>query len=333
MLIREFFKRSSVGGDIGIEVEVEGGDVLPKEGLPTPWVAKADHSLRGLLWAGNDVPDPSSMEYVTATPISASLFTKKSTIKGLTDLLSKKSLKVNPDSPRTSVHVHVNVQELTPLQVWTSVFAYWLAENTFVEYCGDERKGNMFCLRLQDAEGVLKFVEADLDNTSPFSSTHTDAIRYCGLNLKAITSTNSLEFRSMRGTTDPEIIDNWTTMVYDVVQKASGKWTTPEECLDYFWKYGATSFISSLTSWGNRQLLTKPKDWADGMKENAGIISNVVYSTNWEAWAKAVEADYAKRKNKPKPTAWETIATEAIAGAPTTRTLRRAQRRVNLIED
>lgn len=294
MLLRELLGKATKAGEVGIEIEVEAAKELPSIDLPLPWKGKADHSLRGKMFNEEARTDPSSMEYVTngAIPVGG---TKKAIIKRLCVLLADAKYEVDADSPRTSVHVHVNVLEMTPLQIWTAVFCYWIAENVFMDYCGPERQGNMYCLRLKDAEGVLVAVEKDLKKPAePFIKLNTDQIRYCGLNLKAIPTLGSLEFRGMRGTIDADIIDTWSTMVYDVVDK-SKRWATPEEALDYFWEQGPNNFLSALTSYTNFATLAKTKDWKDLLTDNASILSDLAYSTDWTRWAKQVE-DARKKK-------------------------------------
>lgn len=259
-------------GDLGIELECEGTSPLPVLNT-APWTSKGDDSLRG-----------HGMEYVTERPISCD-GTKLGHIRTLTDVLAAHGGVVQ-DSPRTSLHVHVNVLDHTPLQLWTAVATYWLVENLLFQYCGsEEREGNLFCLPLNKAEGVLKYVYQDLKGTIPFDQFYEDRVRYGGINLNAITKFGSVEFRGMRGVTDPTIIDTWSTELYNVMHK-SKRFSSPEHMLDTFLAMSAGSFLDLIFSPSFTGTLKTYKGWEKKLKENAALLCEFCYVHDWDKWYK-----------------------------------------------
>lgn len=271
LVMRELlgFKRA---GDLGLEIEVEAEDTLPTD-VPKPWVAQGDDSLRNI-----------GVEYVTDRPIACDS-TKYGIIKGLTDKL--KNCKVVEGSPRTSVHVHVNITEFTPLQLWTAITTYWLLENLLIKYCGEQdREGNVFCLRLCDSEGIMRYIREDLRARDgwAFSTFRQDDVKYASQNLGCISRLGSLEYRGMRGTIDPDIIDRWSTEMYNVVHR-SKRFSSPENMLDTFLNMNnVTEFMCLVLSRPFVETLQYYKDWKKLVSNNVGLLSELCYYHDWEKW-------------------------------------------------
>lgn len=257
-------------GDLGIELEVEGTEPLPVI-EDDPWQSQGDESLRGF-----------GMEYYTSRPITMD-GTKQATIaKLITELLKNKG--INHNSPRTSVHVHVNILNHTPVQLWTAVFTYWLLDNLLIKYCGPEkREGNLFCLTLKTAEGLLEYVKQDLRRPIPFECFRDDHLRYASQNLNAIRKFGSVEYRGMRGVVDTGIIDRWSTELYNIVHK-SKQFKNPEDMLDTYQKIGTQDFLGRLLSREFVDQLRTYRGWEKAVQENAGLICELCYYHDWDKW-------------------------------------------------
>src|SRR5688572_7838052 len=104
--IREIYGMKARTDGVGIEVEVEALSTLPSD-IGGVWLTKEDGSLR----------EP-AYEYVTRQPLKVGS-DLMGHIKVLTDKLNVDTIKLNM-SHRTSVHIHRNVQDFTPTQVWTA---------------------------------------------------------------------------------------------------------------------------------------------------------------------------------------------------------------------
>lgn len=199
--ISELLALNTVAGDLGIEIEVEGGSYFPEnDDIPSSlnWRAEADGSLRGY-----------SMEYIIRKPIKHDEVERHlEALKGLWD-----AHKCTPKySFRAGVHVHVNVQRMTINQLLTFACLYYCLEHALVKFCGSNREGNLFCLRVEDAEYTL----VALENAVVSSDLHqlgTDNIRYSSLNLRAIPQYGSVEFRAMETQPDLSKIKEWCAML------------------------------------------------------------------------------------------------------------------------
>lgn len=280
-------------GDVGIEIEVEGKKPLPfvAEG---PWRCKADGSLRY-----------NGMEYVTKSPIRV-CNNKIKKIELLTNKLEKKEFEVIHNSPRSSVHVHVNVMRHTPTEVWNFVTAYWLLENLLMKYCGEDyREGNLFCLRLKDAEDLLTVAKDSFKRDIPFDlfkelGGQGNRIRYSSMNLAALPKFGSVEFRGMRGTIDPIIIDEWSTELFNLSENIK-KFSDPGHLMDvYYGLQNKEDFLKMLFS-NNfvNKIKTFSKDWTDLIEDNEDLLCEIAYNHDWDEWGKRADKAIEDRK-KPK---------------------------------
>lgn len=189
-------------GQIGLEIEVEG------VGLPRParfWKVDADASLRG-----------ESCEYVLKKPLS--LPQAKLAIDHLGECYTEASTVVH-ESVRAGVHVHINCQDLNIVQLYTFMTLYLALEPLLVHYCGSTREGNLFCLRSQDADYLL-WALTHAAQSKDFLSLDDENLRYASMNVMALASYGSLEFRAMRGTADLEAIWIWVKMLHILKLKA-----------------------------------------------------------------------------------------------------------------
>lgn len=215
---------NKVKGDLGVEIEVEGIN------LPDPrttWRRDMDGSLRG-----------ESAEYVLKVPLSL-----KRTRNALA--LLDKYYKVNEtevfESVRTGVHVHVNVQELTVVELFTFITAYLVLEDLLVNYCGEYREGNLFCLRVKDADYLLYMLEQVVKSKN-FYSLGNDILRYSSMNVVALHKYGSLEFRAMRGTKDLDMIGDWAELLLNL-RKQAVKFSDPAELFNWIGTNGTESFL------------------------------------------------------------------------------------------
>lgn len=285
--VKDIFGHKNKRGDIGIELECEGKRSLPDVNT-SPWTTKAEGSLRHI-----------GKEYITTNPIKVNEDLLP-TIKHLTDQINEPIHQAIPDSPRTSVHVHTNVLGLTPTQVWTVATCYWLLENPLMEFCGPTRIGNRFCLRLKDAEGVLKFALKDIKSGGvPFAAMANDHVRYSGLNLAAVSKFGSVEFRGMRGTLDPNIIALWSTNCHSMINNVIKHFKSPAEAMDYYFKSGPDAFIRVVLEGALADHMKYSiRGWREDMEESSGMLCELAYLHSWDKWADKIKN--AGLKAKPK---------------------------------
>lgn len=196
--LHELLQQKVTNGSFGIEIETEGKNLT--DIVPAQWKIENDGSLRGRF------PDEAA-EYVLRKPLE--LQKAIDAVTQLRKIQDEAQAKLN-FSFRTSVHVHVNVQQLTFNQYLNMIYTYLLLEEPLVRYCGKERVGNRFCLRLQDAEGLMDYLFMLFrQGHGALKHIHGDAVRYASINVAATSKYGSLEFRSLKGNMDVDYITTW----------------------------------------------------------------------------------------------------------------------------
>jgi hypothetical protein len=213
-LVREHFNSSlrQQNKEFGIEIEVEN---VP--GLHIPggiWETTGDDSL------GNDT---SNGELVLSSPLN---FKEAMAAIRVADRHLKEHHPDHHFSMRTSVHVHMNVQQYSLKQILDILTLYWLYENQLVRYCGPDREGNFYCLRFSDSEALAyKIYAACLYHQNSDSLRTLDLLgsmdhKYSAVNTAPLIRYGSLEFRSMRGTSSPVTMKRWLTMLSAIRDEA-----------------------------------------------------------------------------------------------------------------
>lgn len=221
--------RKSTKGTVGIEIEVEGSK-LPRSQTPAPWAYHTDGSLRG----------EENAEYVLQQPVE---FRE---VKPSLDVLWAKFREMNSrldDSNRTSVHVHLNVQEFFFNRLTSLMALYFTFEEVLTEWCGEHRVGNLFCLRAKDAPAIISQIRRFIrsDGKAQIQEHH----HYSGLNANALHKFGSLEFRSLRGCSDPETILDWVSIL-ERLYVLSGEFTDPRDVCNAFSSEGPMGFFDSV---------------------------------------------------------------------------------------
>lgn len=216
------------GCKIGLEIEVEG------ENLPhhvDGWNAVPDGSLRG-----------ESIEYVFNAPMT--LNASKLALKRLEIALAGNNAKVL-DTGYAGIHVHVNVQDFTKQQLFNYCMAYYIVDNLAVHWAGPDRVGNLFCLSITDAPWPLKFLRQALENET-LNVLNNDDIRYASLNLKALATYGSVEFRALRSTVDRKVIGQWVDMLLELRKWAEQPDSSLQVLLEDYSLHGARATVKKL---------------------------------------------------------------------------------------
>lgn len=177
--------------EVGIEIEVEATRDVPSA---KKWRTEQDGSLRG----------PFTAEYVTK-PIM------RNEVKEYLDSLRDDFKAVNSEvryTIRAGVHVHVNCQDMTLMEMLTFASVYYIMEDALTQFCGEDRAGNHFCLRISDTDYVIDRIVRCLQEDH-IGHLHTDNIRYSALNYNALFKYGTLEFRAMATLPNFEKVEEW----------------------------------------------------------------------------------------------------------------------------
>ncbi len=272
-------------GDIGIEIEVEGKRLpnvtigvnsLTKveviDGFQKFWAYHPDGSLRG----------EENGEYVLRNPIKFGLV--PDALKDLWDTFKECKTRID-DSNRTSVHVHLNCQQFHTNRLTSLMALYIIFEEILTAWCGDHRVGNLFCLRVKDAPAMLFNIRTLIQNE--FAGGIPDSLHYSGMNVHALNKYGSLEFRSMRGTQDPDTILQWCKVLqrlYDL----SAEFKDPREICYMFSGEGPVNFFHNIlgdcTDFIRSGIPFTEQEVRQSMYEGIRLAQDLCYCRDWSAF-------------------------------------------------
>lgn len=259
-------------GALGIEIEVEGTRLPKGDDTPAPWKYVHDGSLRG----------HDNAEYVLARPIEFS---------ALPDALDKlwavfKTHKSTfDDSNRTSVHVHMNVQTFHFNRLTSFIALYLIVEEVLTKWCGENRVGNLFCLRAKDAPAVVTNIKKFIQNDGRHEL--RDTLHYAALNIHALAKYGSLEVRTLRGVSDPQIILDWVGILqrlYDL----SKEFTDPRDICAMFSGTGPLAFFTTIL--GDKADIVRAgvsmsdDEIRDSMYDGVRMAQDVCYCRDWSVF-------------------------------------------------
>ncbi len=260
-----FFGGKDIRGEVGIEVEMEGSN-FPAEDLDS-WYSREDGSLRG--------DDGESREFVLIRPCKLEdTFDKISKLEA--DL---KELEATIDpSWRTGVHIHTNVRDFTFKQLYTFIFMYYIFEDAMMSFAGEEREGNLYCLRIRDAEGITNLLAKSIKR-GDLTVFNTDAIRYSSLNLKSLHQYGSLEFRGLPFKGDFEQIQTWILLIH-AIKEASLKLDNPKELVSLLSKNGGEALAKDV--FGDLLVHFPKMNWNVKLLNSVRLVQRLVYLSDWE---------------------------------------------------
>lgn len=252
--IREFYGFGKTQGDLGIEIELEGSR-LPR--IDTEyWATELDHSLKA----------QEAYEYVSCGP--KTFEEARASLEELNHVL-KENKSIVHNSYRAGVHCHVNVQELTWKELANFLTLAICFESILLEDCGEDRAGNLFCLRVRDAEGVID-QWSDVYTGGRLTRDSLVHMKYAFTNLSSVPRFGSLEFRGMRSTTDPKVLLPWFEKLL-ALREASQQYGSPSEIVEQFSVNGARDFAFHV--FGKRHVTN--------MKQEAEIWKDLRYAQDF----------------------------------------------------
>lgn len=228
--LQQFRKVYPPEHEIGIEIEVEGRN-LQEFPMSRTWRKTLDGSLRG----------EESAEYVLHHPIPMKNVEKA--LNNLTAILKKNNAKKEL-SDRCGVHIHINVQHMTFMELINYLCLYLVLEPLLVSYCGSSREGNMFCLRAKDAPTLIDLIMNSYAHSDLYSLIgRGNHFRYAAVNVSSIRKHGSLEFRSLKTPKNFKKIIPWVNLLHKL-KTTSYTFETPEEIINAYSMYEYERFLS-----------------------------------------------------------------------------------------
>lgn len=250
-------------GAIGVEIEVEADNMPSADSVCNHWRLERDASLRG-----------ESGEFVLRRPLDIKDLDKA--FDEITNAMVNHGTRVRP-TYRAGVHVHVNVQDLTPKQLITFISLYFIFEEVLLSYCDKSRAGNHFCLRMSDASYSLDMI-TDAIMKSDLQSLNTEDLRYASLNITSLFKYGSIEFRALESTTDFNKIKEWATVLNQLKEWAKTI-SDPSKILGEASAMGFEEFAKAVLGPSYRTF--RPYATEDRIRTGVRNIQYALYSRNW----------------------------------------------------
>lgn len=240
-----------VKGDIGVEIECEGRTIGLDKALTKYWNSVPDGSLRN-----------NGIEYIFKRPINISELAP-----AMTEWTELTRAARFDESTRTSVHVHRNATGCTLYQVYNVYAFHWLVENMLVEANGKDRVGNMFCLRICDAEDLFSNIIRGIKTGEYMRRVAGDGFRYSALNPAALYKYGSFEWRFIKGLTNPDLISMWVRNLYKC-STAAMQFDTTFDLVEKFRREDSRTFLDHFFEPEFLQFIFKlVPDWRKKMEE------------------------------------------------------------------
>lgn len=235
-------------GDLfGVEIECEGENVGydGRDNIVLDWAPHADGSLR-------EYRGYPPCEWVFNGPVKYNASVKR--VNDLFDYFDKKHTKLHT-SNRTSIHIHFNMADKTVYQLANMFILFTILEDIFDSYCGEDRKGNLFCLSSRHAEEQVRWMnEACFKH---YSFKFREEWRYCALNLASLNKFGTVEFRGMRGLDNREDVLNWLDIVNEFCDYACYKMNNPVTMIENISVNSPIGLLKEIFSEKNFNLLTQ----------------------------------------------------------------------------
>lgn len=272
---------------VGIEVEIESDRRLPSRvATGYYWNREHDGSLRGVFNA----------EYVLRQPLEEHKALRA--LNKLTEAL-KESGTIPNDSVRAGTHIHINVRDLTFLEMWSMVTCWYVIEKLLTHtMCGEGRVGNHFCLGAEDADAVLFEVRGVLRGDH-IRKLGRDNIRYSALNFVALGKYGSLEFRAMRTPQDFNKIKLWMNILL-ALKENSKLFPTPRHVVENFSFGGERNFLRAILGNENAEIVIERdlKGWKKKLKKGVRIAQEIAYGK--DDWDKEKDLQIKRKKKVAK---------------------------------
>jgi hypothetical protein len=226
-------KFAVTGKCFGLEIEMEpNGKKWTKNFPEETWkIDKDEGSI-----------DPSGMELVYRHPSSDEVLMKD--VEELAKLYPESEIL---NSPRTGVHIHINVSDMKIRELFSFLTLYYMMEENILRECGASRKGNFFCLTLEEAPIYRYWLEEAIARQDLRTIDVNGEFRYVAMNLHSISKFGSIEFRGIQTPSDLNKINHWIRMFSNMID-VSKLYDNPVDWIEGYSLHGP-DFILEKLNW------------------------------------------------------------------------------------
>lgn len=286
------FSKYPAQSEVGLELELEGfGAYFMPEFVGTLhrpyWTTHSDPSLRG-----------ESCELVLRRPVSFTEL-KRKVIPEYVKIIKSTNF-IPALSNRCSFHVHLDFSAKTYYALLRFTILYAIYELYLFAAVGPHRRGNHFCVSLDEAEGFVdKLINAF--TTGKLSICIDENYRYMAYNLQSLYKFGSVELRLHQGVSDPKDIQDWVDVLEEMLRYADTNWEeTPTELLEQISMNGLLQ-VTKL-KFPKLYNLICPKFNTIFGRTGLDIAQDIAYAASWENAprepVKFVEPKISKKRAK-----------------------------------
>jgi len=193
-------------------------------------------------------------------------------------------------SERTSVHIHINILDMTFLQLVSFLALLVMLEKVLYKYVEPHRTTNHFCWAFGDCEELIEIVKR-LRAASERSPDHlrdsiqrelqTEACKYAGINLSAIKNYGSLELRMHHGTADTAALLRWINIIQSIKAYAMVESNTPSNILDNKISNGIPSIFENIL--GSYSGLLEYQGYEEDILYGIRLAQDFIYSVMYSS--------------------------------------------------
>ena len=218
--------------NIGVEVELERAHKMLAEMEGSKfWDGKGDGSLR---YQG--------VEFVFKRPLAGAL------VDSALEELCAAGEKTNPDANvNCSTHVHIDFSEAETQEVINFIATYMLVEDALADFCGPNRKDNLYCLTFSNAEFATEVVNNIITRNSltPIARAREGDLKYSALNMYTLRKFGTLEVRLAPAMYKADELRHWINLLLSIL-KFSKTIDTPADVLTQVSHLGIHGFCQEV---------------------------------------------------------------------------------------
>jgi hypothetical protein len=289
---------------VGVEFEFEGvreGGDLPKEEWAAYWKGDQDRSLHDHGW-----------EYMFSRPLFG-----RDVVEAVTELCKHARKKKYKTSGRTGLHVHIDVRDLTRVELARLVVLYALFEKAVYRLAGNNREDNVFCLPWYKAYQASKHAYniVSEENDIRLAAEALAQEKYGGLNLDSLARYGSVEFRHALSTTVADWVIQWINVCLAFRRAAQKLDASPVELVHNLSAVGVDEFARTVFEdqfrviWYDR---LEHDVWSVGVETALDVLPQKQEDIDNAklSWFAKVTAEIKKKKTNPSFKAYM----EAVGG-------------------
>lgn len=173
------------------------------------------------------------------------------------------------ETERASTHIHMNIQKFTEERLLAFLVAYYAIEPALMEFNGESRDSNLFCLPLYRAEGGVKALE--LISRGEYRNLYDrfNQFKYAALNVANIAKLGTVEFRHYKGINFCD--HKFSTWLYQIdhLRKFSEVNTNPMSVFKLYEK-DRVNFFNLCTTENFRKYIEPPRE--DAIDKNYSLM-------------------------------------------------------------